>query len=191
MNDMTPSSHSPISKISESWKRERPDLDLTHFLLVIYIMRLGRTVDDAYDVMCRKRFGISGNDMRVLFALRRAGKPYTRRSIDLFRALVVASGTITKQVDRLSRLGFVERTADMEGPAGIRLTAKGLRAANAATDTLATDSPLAPGLASMTKAELNAGRQFIEKALLGLEAAARGTPPGSGQRRKKSGETGT
>jgi DNA-binding MarR family transcriptional regulator len=172
MNDATSNPHSHILDISESWKRERPDLDLTHFLLAVQVMRLGRVVDESYDAMCRKRYGISGADMRVLFALRRAGKPYTRRATDLFRALLVTSGAITKQVDRLSKLGFVQRIDELERRAGIQLTTKGLRIANAATDVLATHSPIAPGLASMSKAEVAAGRQFVEKAILGLEADA-------------------
>src|SRR5690606_34252964 len=96
---------SHVQDIAESWRRERPDLDLQDFLLAIFAMRLGRKVDDKYDRMCRERWKISGADMRVLFALRRAGKPYARRPTDLFRALLVTSGAITKQVDRLIDLG--------------------------------------------------------------------------------------
>ena len=63
------------------------------------------------------RHETSGADMRVLFALRRAGKPYAWRPTDLFRAHLVTSGAITKQVGRLTSLGFVERT-DETGYAG-------------------------------------------------------------------------
>ena len=66
---------SHIGKITREWKTERPDLDLSDFLFQIYVMRLGRMVDQAYDRMCRARFGISGSDMRVLLALRRSGPP--------------------------------------------------------------------------------------------------------------------
>ncbi len=162
---------SHILDISESWQRERPELDLTEFLLAIHIMRLGRVLDDAYDTMCRKRFGISGADMRVLFALRRAGKPYIRRATDLFRALLVTSGAITKQVDRLSGLDFVTRIDDPDRPAGVQLTPKGLKVANAATDALANQSPISAGLVCVSKSELAAGRQFVEKIILGLEGS--------------------
>jgi DNA-binding MarR family transcriptional regulator len=162
---------SHILDISKSWERERPDLELTNFLFAIYAMRLGRMVDDAYDDMCRKRFGISGSDMRVLFALRRAGKPYVRRATDLFRALLVTSGAVTKQVDRLSKLGLVSRIEDPNLPMGVQLTAKGLRVANQATDLLATASPVAPGVIGMSKSEFAAGRAFVEKVLQGLEMA--------------------
>ena len=163
---------SHIRDISDSWKRERPDLDSSDFLLAIYAMRLGRVLDDAYDRMCRKQFGISGADMRVVFALRRAGRPYARRPTDLYRALLVTSGAITKQVDRLFKLGFVQRLDDPSHAAGslIQLTAKGLKVANAAADTLASNSPLAPGTRGLSTAERAAGRRFIEEVLLALEA---------------------
>jgi DNA-binding MarR family transcriptional regulator len=176
MND-TDRQHSHILDIAESWKRERPDLDLADFLLAIYVMRLGRVVDDAYDRMCRKRFGISGADMRVLFALLRGGKPYARRPTDLFRALLVTSGAMTKQVDRLSKLGFVERLDDPGYSGGflIRLTPKGLRAANAATEMLTKNSPVLPGVQSLTQSERAVGQRFVESILLKLESA--GTAP--------------
>jgi DNA-binding MarR family transcriptional regulator len=128
--------------------------------------------------MCRERFGISGADMRVLFALRRGGKPYARRPTDLFRALLVTSGAMTKQVDRLSRLGFVERLDDPNYSGGflIRLTPKGLRAANAATEMLTKHSPVGPGVQSLTQSERAAGQRFVESLLLKLESASAAAP---------------
>lgn len=162
-----------IQDVVASWERERPDLDLSNFLLSICVMRLGRVVDDVYDRTCRKRHGISGTDMRILFALRRAGKPYARRPTDLFRALLVTSGAITKQVDRLSKLGFVERRADPAhtGGALIALTRKGLKAANAATEWLVETSPIAPGMAALTAAERATARRLIRRLLENLESA--------------------
>jgi DNA-binding MarR family transcriptional regulator len=173
MNDTTARFRSHIQDVVSSWERERPDLDLSNFLLSICVMRLGRIVDDAYDRMCRKRYGISGADMRVLFALRRAGKPYARRPTDLFRALLVTSGAITKQVDRLSRLDFVDRMDDPTYTGGvlIALTAKGLRASNSAAEWLTENSPIAPGVAQMTASERAAGRRFIQRVLESLEQA--------------------
>lgn len=160
-----------LEDIIASWNRERPDLDLSNYIFAMFVMRLGRVVDDVYDRLCRKRFGISGADMRVLFALRRAGKPYARRPTDLFRALLVTSGAMTKQVDRLSKLGFVERLDDPTNSAGvlIALTAKGLKAANAATDHLAKDSPIAPALANFRSTERETVRRLVQQMLQDLE----------------------
>jgi DNA-binding MarR family transcriptional regulator len=174
MNDKTMRSRGHIHDVVSSWERERPDLDLSNFLLSICVMRLGRIVDDSYDRMCRKRYGISGADMRVLFALRRAGKPYARRPTDLFRALLVTSGAITKQVDRLRRLDFVDRMDDPAYSGGvlIALTTKGLKAANSAAEWLTENSPIGPGVAGMTASERAAGRRFVQNVLEGLERAA-------------------
>src|SRR5689334_928493 len=98
--------------ISQQWQRARPDLDLDDFLLAIYCMRLGTIGDRAYDRVCRAEYGISGGDMRVLLALRRGGRPFVMRPTDLFRALLVTSGAITKKVDRLVDAGYAERLPD-------------------------------------------------------------------------------
>jgi DNA-binding MarR family transcriptional regulator len=194
MNDFDSKTRSHIEDVIDSWRRERSDLDLSDFLLAVCVMRLGRVVDDAYDRMCRKRFGISGADMRVLLALRRAGKPYARRPTDLFRALLVTSGAMTKQVDRLSGLGFVERLdgADSARPL-IALTSKGLKAANTATDLLATNSPVAPGVRDFSSAEYAAGQRFVQTLLTKIEQSTaqdgeeRQNRP-SARRRKRTGK---
>ena len=111
--------------------------------------------------------------MRVLFALRRAGSPFTRRPTDLFRALLVTSGAITKQVDRLSKKGIVERLSRESEVSGVRLTAKGLRMADAATDLLAKQSVIEPGIKTLSKTERSAGQQFVQHVLMGMETAAR------------------
>lgn len=181
-----------IRDVISSWEQARPDLDLSNFLLAICVMRLGRIVDDAYDRMCRESYGIRGADMRVLFSLRRAGKPYAKRPTDLFRALVVTSGAITKQVSRLSRAGYVERLDDpsYNGGALIALTAKGLRAADSATERLAEWSLLAPGVARMTGSTKAAGRRFVQELLENLELAATtegARPPRKSRKSRRSG----
>lgn len=167
----TPTHQSFILDIVQSWRRELPNRDLSNFLLAICVTRLGRIIDDLTDQVFRKRFGISGSDMRVLFALRRAGKPYLRRPTDLFRALLVTSGAITKQVDRLSKIGLVERVSgDLKS--GVQLTAKGLKVVNAATDILIKDSPIEPGVRTLSQADREAVHRLVEQILLGIEATA-------------------
>ena len=187
MNDSTAPEHSHVLDIAESWKRARPDLDLSDFLLAIYVMRTGRILDDAYDRMCRKQFGISGADMRVVFALRRAGKPYARRPTDLFRALLVTSGAITKQVDRLSNVGFVERLDDPSYSGGflILLTAKGLKAADAATEMLAKDAPITPALRSLCAADRAALQRLVVHTLMELESAGATRRERAGRKRPR------
>jgi DNA-binding MarR family transcriptional regulator len=124
--------HSHARDVAESIKRERPDLDPSDYLYWIYIVRLGRILARVDDQRCRAKFGISGADMRVLYALLRAGAPYSRKPTELFRSLLVTSGAITKQVDRLVELKLVQRT-----PEAVRLTARGQKVANDSLTRLA------------------------------------------------------
>jgi DNA-binding MarR family transcriptional regulator len=174
-----------IYEIAESWRRERPDLNLDDFLLAIYLLRLGRIIGDMNDRMCSARFGISGADMGLLFALRRAGKPYVRKPRDLYLALLVTSGAIAKQVDRLSKLNLVQRRSDPDHSGGIllQLTQKGLQMTNDAADILARKSPIARGVKSLSARERESGRRFVESVLTALESKSP-----SGVRRAPRGE---
>src|SRR6195256_1798098 len=137
-----------IELITVQWQRERGDLDLSNFLLAIYLMRLGTTIELAFGRQCEDRYRISGSDMRVLFALRRGGPPYVKRPTDLFRALLVTSGAMTKKVDRLEDLGMVERLQDPGHLGGflVRLTKKGLHVADEMVEILAHESAIAPAM---------------------------------------------
>ncbi len=104
----------------EDWEAQRPDLDAevqgirTRLLSISARLardnhRLARTV------------GLSGAELRVLYALRRAGTPFELRPTDLFESLVVPSGTMTRQIERLDRLGYVVRSDDPDDRRGARV----------------------------------------------------------------------
>lgn len=167
-----------IELITIQWQRERSDLDLSDFLLAIYFMRLGTLVERAYGRMCERRYQISGADMRVLLALRRGGPPYAKRPTDLFRALLVTSGAMTKKVDRLIEHGLVERMADPGHGGGflVRLTRKGLQVVEEVVEYLAKESVIAPAMSQFTPAEREAGNRFALRVLAGLEHAGLADP---------------
>lgn len=160
--------------ITMQWQRERDDLDLQNFLLAIYFMRLGTMVDRAYDRHCQKEYGINGGDMRLMLALRRSGPPYVKRPTDLFRALLVTSGAITKKVDRLADAGYVERLPDPSHSGGflVRLTKTGLGVVEKAVEYLANHSALAPAMSQLSGDERKSGCAFALKILSALEGAA-------------------
>lgn len=157
-----------------TWKSVRPDLDLSEFLLGIVMNRMGRMLEVAFDRMCRSKFGISGPDMRVLFALRRIGEPHALRPTDLFRALLVTSGAITKQVDRLQSLGMVERRPDPEYAAGflVHLTPAGSKVADAAAEELVRRSLLGEALKRLPQDVRASGTAFLYQLLEALEHTA-------------------
>lgn len=168
-----PRSHgsSHIDLITIQWQHEREDLDLSNFLLAIYFMRLGTLVERSFDRMCQREWGIKGSDMRVLLALRRGGPPYAKRPTDLYRALIVTSGAITKKIDRLAGLGMVDRKID-PGHAGgfiVHLTKQGLDTVEAAVEKLANESAIAPAMARFSEEERASGRDFCLRTLALME----------------------
>jgi len=162
-----------IEEIASAWKHERPDLNLSDLLFCIYLMRLGRRIESAYDLMCRTEFGISGYDMRVLFALRRSGSPYARRPTDLYMSTLVTSGAITKQVDRLQKLGFVERKENSSDQKSVmvQLTRRGIRAANKATDILAKQSVISNATRRFSARDRTSAEKLIKLLLEECESA--------------------
>jgi len=165
-----PSSHA--KDIAESWSRERPDLDPFDYLLPIYLIRIGRIVERVGDRKWQVRFGISGAELRVLLALRRAGGNYERRPTDLFRALLVTSGAITKKVDRLTAAGFVKRRPDPSDKGGflVHLTARGKQTADKAMSEIAASSVLSRRQISLSRAERKVMTRLCERILLDFES---------------------
>jgi DNA-binding MarR family transcriptional regulator len=161
--------------IAESWARERPDLDPVDYLLPIYMVRLGRIVERDGDQTWKKTFGISSPEMRVLLALRRAGGDFSRRPTDLFRALLVTSGAITKIVDRLSADGLVKRKPDPSDKGGflIHLTARGRKVADDALTQLTDTTVLGASRISLSKKERKLLVDLCERILLDIEEGMR------------------
>jgi DNA-binding MarR family transcriptional regulator len=163
---------SPAKDIATSWARERPDLDPFDYLLPIYLIRIGRIVDRVGDQKWQRLYGLSASEIRVLFALRRSGGDYARRPTDLFKALLVTSGAITKKVDRLSAAGLVKRRADPADRGGslVHLTAKGKQVADQALESLADDSILSPQQISLSRQERKVMTKLCERLRLDFEA---------------------
>ena len=108
--------------------------------------------------------------MRVLFALRRSGPAYALRPTELFRSLLVTSGAITKQVDRLIATGYVDRQPGPEKSGGflIHLTQEGFDVADAALSALADSSVVSHS--TLTAKERQTLLKLSEKILLDMEA---------------------
>jgi DNA-binding MarR family transcriptional regulator len=176
---------SHASEVAELLKRERPDLDPSDYLYLIYVQRVGRILETVDDRHCRTEFGISASDMRVLFALRRAGPDYALRPTELFRSLLVTSGAITKQVDRLAALGYVDRLPGPPKSGGflIRLTAKAKRTADQAMTSLVNSS--VASIHRLTRKERDTLCVVLEKVLLDLEERLR-SPPKAALRRSRT-----
>lgn len=149
------------------WKKIRPNLNLSTLFLTIRILRLGKVMEDEYDRSCRQRFDLKGSDMRVLFALLRGGIPYSKRPTDLFKSLLVTSGAISKQIDRLARVNLVERLPDARHRGGylIHLTRQGKRVADAALEMFSSDWIIHSAFSGLDPKELKAAIRIVDRLL--------------------------
>ena len=178
-------SNSLIHEITRQWHVERPDLDLRNFLLQIYLQRIGRIIESRFSKLMARRFGISAQDTRVLFALRRGGAPFAKRPTDLFRATLVTSGAITKQVDRLARKKLVRRLPDPDYRGGflVQLTEKGMEFIDRVSTVVATESFIGPAIRSMNTSERDMAERFCLRLIATLEATDSGSPKHPSARR--------
>jgi DNA-binding MarR family transcriptional regulator len=126
-----------VDRLVESWRRERPDLDVAPMHVLSRVTRLARHLDRA------RRQAFADQDLEawefdVLSALRRSGSPYQLSPGRLLRETMVTSGTMTNRVDRLAARGLVERLPDPADRRGVqvRLTARGRRTVDAALESL-------------------------------------------------------
>lgn len=155
--------------IAETLVSERPDLDPTDYIYLIYANRVGRILEAVDDRHCREEYGMGAADMRVLFALRRSPPDYSLRPTELFRSLLITSGAITKQVDRLAAGGYVARQPGPARSGGlfIHLTAKGMKTADDALTSLVHSSVVS--MAALTRSERIQLCDLLGKVLVDLE----------------------
>jgi DNA-binding MarR family transcriptional regulator len=161
-----------VKDIALSWNRERPDLDPLGYLMPLYLIRIGRIVDRMEDQRWKKLFGISGAELCVLLELRRAGGDYTRRPTDLYRALLVTSGAVTKKVDRLAAAGLVKRKTDPTDKGGllVHLTARGKSVADKAVAEIASSSIVSKKRISLSRQERKLMTKLCERILMDFES---------------------
>jgi len=78
--------------------------------------------------------GISGTEVRVLMALRRAGAPFRMRPTDLVESLVAPSSSMARQLEHLAGRGFIRRVAAKSDGrvSAVALTRAGISAADRA-----------------------------------------------------------
>lgn len=161
-----------FEEVEASWAREYPDMDLSGFLMGAVLMRIGRIVEKDFSELCSSRFGIIGPEMILLFALRRLGSPYAARPAHLKRLLLLTSGAVTKQIDRLSSKGLVERCSDPRSLNGqlISLTDAGRALTERATSMLAQESVAVGAFASLPRSLAVQGWKFCHAMVDHLEA---------------------
>lgn len=152
--------------IEAAWLEQRPDLDLAAACTLLRLERVSLLHEIRLQEIS-KTVGLQTGELYVLLALRRSGKPYELRPTDLFRALLVTSGAMTKRVARLQVGGFVLRvSANDDGRSElVRLTAKGLATADRGITEIARVVESVTEASGLTKAELATLDKCLRKLL--------------------------
>jgi DNA-binding MarR family transcriptional regulator len=163
----------------EQWRKERPDL-VDPFPMAV----LGR-LNEASLVISRDRlaplfarFGLQMGEFDVLATLRRSGAPYQLTPTALYEAAMISSGGMTNRLDRLEKVGLIERRAHPTDRRGslVALTPKGMALMERAIEEhLENERAIVSALSASEQAQLYA---LLAKLLEGSR-----TPPPKGKRR--------
>jgi DNA-binding MarR family transcriptional regulator len=80
--------------------------------------------------------GLTWESFSLILALRRSGRPFQLRPTDIYRESLLTSGAVTNRIDRVEKLGYVQRIADPRDRRGviIRLTPSGRSLADRAIE---------------------------------------------------------
>ncbi|MGI1664210.1 MarR family winged helix-turn-helix transcriptional regulator [Palleronia sp. KMU-117] len=130
-----PDPEDSVTHLVADWARERPDFDPLPIGVFARIHRLSSHLSNRTKGWLEAE-GLTWEAFSLIATLRRQGPPYEMRPTDILRESLLTSGAVTNRIDRVEQMGLVERRADLEdGRASlVRLTKKGLDAANAAIE---------------------------------------------------------
>ncbi len=145
-----------IDRISEEWRKERPDIDHEAMALIGRLSRITRHLKHEMEA-CFSAHGLSAASFDVLATLRRAGAPFQLSPGDLLNRTMVTSGTMTNRIDRLVAQGWVERRKNPDDARSflIALTRSGFEKIDSAvSDHTANQTRLTAGLSSQERDEL-------------------------------------
>jgi len=128
--------HDSVGHLLSEWERERPDLDPSPVGIQGRIVRLSaHLLREAESYL--GELNLSWEAFSLIVTLRRSGKPYQLRPTDILRESLLTSGAITNRIDRVERMGLIERRPDAEDRRSyvIRLTPAGKKLADKAIAT--------------------------------------------------------
>ncbi len=163
----------PIARLTDDWRRERPDLDPAPMATIARLLRAARAADGAVEATL-STLGLAPGWFDVLSALRRSGAPFRLTPGRLSRSVMLSSGGMTKRLDRMEAAGLLQRLPDPDDRRGVLvgLTSKGRRLVDRAVEAhLANEERLLAGLSGTERAQL-------EQLLAKLDASINATQPG-------------
>ena len=160
-----------VDAILQQWQRERPDLDVSPMGVIGRLGRCAALLRRELDAVF-STFGLSAWQFDVLATLRRAGEPHCLAPTALYSALMITSGTMTRQLQQLEASGLVSRIANPSDARSmlVQLTPAGLELIDrAVTAHVANEARLLAPIAATELAQLEAR---LSELLAVLEPAA-------------------
>ncbi|PIO50862.1 MarR family transcriptional regulator [Leucobacter sp. OAMLP11] len=118
-----------VDEILAQWSVERPDLDVSPVGVIGRLHRIAERLRDELVALYRE-YGLGEGEFDVLATLRRTGAPYELAPGELAAHTMVTTGAVSKRLDRLEALGYVQRrSSDRDGRGRVvGLTAAGVAA---------------------------------------------------------------
>lgn len=106
------------------WAREFPDWDLRPMEALGRLGETATVIDAKHLSPLFAKYGLQRGEFDVLAALRRSGAPYELTPSNLFAITMSSSGGMTARLDRLEKMGHVERRPNPDDRRGVlvRLT---------------------------------------------------------------------
>lgn len=158
-----------IDQLIAQWKAQRPDLQPE---VMGTFGRLGRVWSHAIRAIeaGNERWGLQAGEFDVLATIRRSGPPFTMAPSQLTRWLMLSPSGITGRLDRLEKLGFIERKASPDDRRSLLvvLTPAGRHVIDeAVTAHVANETKL---LASLAASERRTLDQLLRTLLRGFES---------------------
>jgi DNA-binding MarR family transcriptional regulator len=128
-----------VDELIDQWREQRPELEPHHLDAAATINRLARFLARVATELetALSKHGLKLGEFDVLSALRRGGPPFEQTPGQLIGSLFLSSGAMTNRIDRLERLGYVQRHAHPADGRGVivRLTPSGRRTIDRAIET--------------------------------------------------------
>ncbi len=159
-----------VDALIDQWRDQRPDLRPDVMGVFGRFARVWAHATREIEATLGQ-WGLQIGEFDVLAAIRRAGPPFTMAPSQLTRALMLSPSGITSRLDRLEKLGFVERRASPDDRRSLLvvLTAEGRRVVDeAVTAHVANETRI---IAALTKAEGKALDQLLRKLLRSFDSS--------------------
>lgn len=167
-----------VDRLRRQWARELPDLDTAPMAVLGRIYRLSRLMAPGIEASFAD-FDLDRGEFDVIATLRRSGPPYRLTPTELYRALMIASGSLTHRLGRLEKAGLVRRVPSAQDgrSLAVELTPAGQARAEAAfRQDMALEAAWLAALEPRKQAQLAA---LLRDFGLALEARmATGAEPG-------------